>query len=151
MEPSVQTQTHGLLKPRAALVLAVLCGFAIAAAVLYHNPPGTSWMTPPCMMHKMTGLHCPGCGATRATYALLHGDVFGAMRKNIVFVLALPFLGWWAAANLCRWVRGQSSPPCTPARVAFLLRLSWATVAIVLSFAVLRNLPWVPFSWLAPH
>ena len=67
MAPTIQS--HSFLRPRVALVLAVVCGVMIAAAVLYRNPPGSSWITPPCMMHKVTGLHCPGCGSTRATYA----------------------------------------------------------------------------------
>jgi hypothetical protein len=149
MDMSIQTRS--LLRPRVALVLAIACGLVLAATVLYHNPPGHSWVTPPCMMHKMTGLHCPGCGSTRATYALLHGDFAGAMKKNIIFVLALPFLGLWSARTAWRWVRGHPSPPTTPDRVTFQLRLSWAIVAIVLLFSVLRNLPWAPFSWLAPH
>ena len=152
MDSSVQMQRHGsLLRPRVALVLAVACGLVIAAAVLYYNPPGRSWVTPPCMMHKLTGLHCPGCGSTRATYALLHGDITGAMKKNIIFILALPFLGWWSARMAWRWVHGRPAPPTTRGRVAFHLYLSWAIIALVLLFSVLRNLPWAPFSWLAPH
>lgn len=140
-----------VIKPRAALALALLCGAVLGGFVLYHNPPGSSWATPPCMMHKMTGLHCPGCGSTRATYALLHGDLPGAMKKNIIFVIALPFLGWWAASNTWRWIRGRPPGPATPARITFQLHLSWVVIVVVLSFAVLRNLPWAPFIWLAPH
>ncbi len=28
-----------------------------------------------CAFHQMTGLYCPGCGGTRAFYALLDGDL----------------------------------------------------------------------------
>lgn len=139
------------LKPRAALVLAITCGLVIAAMALYQNPPGSSWITPPCMMHKYTGLHCPGCGSTRATYALLHGDILGAMKKNIVFVIALPFLLWWIARTTWRWIHNRPSPPDTQARLDFQKRLSWTLVVIVMLFSVLRNLPWAPFNWLAPH
>ena len=149
MDTSIQS--HRLLRPRVALVLAVLCGLLIAAAVLYRNPPGSSWITPPCMMHKMTGLHCPGCGSTRATYALLQGDIVGAMKKNVIYILALPFLGWWVGANAWRWMRGLPSPLTTPAKVNLQVRGAWALVAIILLFSVLRNLPWAPFNWLAPH
>ncbi|RBP43642.1 uncharacterized protein DUF2752 [Roseimicrobium gellanilyticum] len=144
-------QTHGLLRPRVALVLALLCGLTIGAVVLYRNPPGSSWITPPCMMHKITGLHCPGCGSTRATYALLHGDFPGAMKKNIIYVLALPFLGWWAGCSAWRWMCGRPPAPTTPEKVNLQLRLVWAFVAVVALFSVLRNLPWAPFNWLAPH
>lgn len=29
----------------------------------------------PCLFHLLTGLYCPGCGGTRAIWALLRGDV----------------------------------------------------------------------------
>jgi hypothetical protein len=151
MDPSAPMQTRGLLRPRVALVLALLCGFMIAAIVLYQNPPGSSWVTPPCMMHKMTGLHCPGCGSTRATYALLHGDIIGAMQKNIIYVLALPFLGWWIARSVWRWMHGLPPSTTSPARVNSQVRCAWGIIAVVFLFSVLRNLPWAPFSWLAPH
>ncbi len=30
---------------------------------------------PPCSLHSMTGLYCPGCGGTRACYALMQGNI----------------------------------------------------------------------------
>lgn len=140
-----------LCNPRAALVLALFCGAVLGGFVLYHHPPGSSWITPPCMMNKLTGLHCPGCGSTRATYALLHGDILEALKKNIVFVVALPFLVWWTGRAVWRWVQHRPSPPNTQARLELRARVSWALVAIIILFSVLRNLPWAPFNWLAPH
>ena len=37
---------------------------------------------PRCGFHELTGLYCPGCGNTRASYALLHGDVGSAIGQN---------------------------------------------------------------------
>ncbi len=30
-------------------------------------------IVPPCMLHQLTGLYCPGCGGTRAVMALMEG------------------------------------------------------------------------------
>lgn len=141
-------QPGGVLLPRLALVLSLAAGLLVAAGILYHNPPGTSWVTPPCMLHKATGLHCPGCGSTRATYALLHGDVMGAMKKNLLFMAALPFLAWWSLRSAVAWVQGRPGPAST---FDFKLWMCWTLVATILAFAVMRNLPWKPFSLLAPH
>lgn len=34
---------------------------------------------PSCMFHLQTGLYCPGCGGTRAVYALLRGDILTSL------------------------------------------------------------------------
>ena len=44
----------------------------------------------PCPLRAVTGLDCPFCGATRATFRLLRGDVVGALDLNALWVLALP-------------------------------------------------------------
>jgi hypothetical protein len=36
----------------------------------------------PCSFARATHLPCPGCGSTRSAWALLHGDVLGALRMN---------------------------------------------------------------------
>src|SRR5262249_54935902 len=69
-----------------------------AAVVLYQVPPASGSFYPPCLFHALTGLHCPGCGSTRCLHALLHGDLRQAAAYNVLLLLALPFLGWWALA-----------------------------------------------------
>jgi len=60
------------------------------------------------------GIPCPGCGLTRATLALLHGDVRGALRLHpLVWLLAPLFVGFVGAAAL-ELVRGpteRAQPP----------------------------------------
>ena len=36
-------------------------------------------LVPPCSFHRMTGFYCPGCGGTRAVYALLHGRILESL------------------------------------------------------------------------
>jgi len=107
-----------------------------ACIVLLLIPPGSphaKWL-PKCMFHQMTGLYCPGCGATRALSAMLHGDVKASLHNNL---LLFPLLG----LIVFLIVRPQTS-----------LRrpVAIAIVAVVLGFTILRNIPFAPFTCLAP-
>jgi hypothetical protein len=99
---------------------------------LYFIDPNTTAI-PLCPLHAMTGLWCPLCGSTRASYALLHADPVTAVSDNALLVLAVPVL----AAFL--WRR-----PAAPASPAVL----WAVLVLASAFGVLRNL--AIGSWLAP-
>ena len=63
---------------------------------------------PFCPMATVLGIPCPGCGLTRATLALLHGDVRGALALHpLVFVLA-PLFALAIASAAISYVRGPS-------------------------------------------
>lgn len=83
--------------PRRALLVFALGG-AGALAVLLDAPL--------CPSAALLGIPCPGCGLTRATLALLRGDVGGAFHFHpLVFVLSPLFIGLLANA-LVDYVRG---------------------------------------------
>lgn len=48
----------------------------------------------PCMLHLLTGYYCPGCGGTRAVYALLRGEVWRSFCYH-PFVLYVAVVGGW--------------------------------------------------------
>jgi hypothetical protein len=123
----------------AVMVAATATGIA---AVVYFFNPSAHHFYPVCQFHQLTGLNCPGCGGTRALYALLHGDVATAFRDNALLVAGLPLLaarGGWFALN--RW-RGRPNGDFFPVR--FILPL----VVVIVAFGVLRNLP--AFAFLSP-
>lgn len=132
------------LTPRVQ-VTAVLVGTALLGTLLFIHPPVEGSVFPPCWFHAATGLHCPGCGSTRALAALSHGEIGLAFRNNplaIVFLaLLLPWLLRQAWLGLRHNVFAQLTLPRGVGR---------AIVIAVALFAVFRNLPWPPFSWLAP-
>lgn len=120
----------------------------IAASSLRNASPGDSvpWL-PKCTLNLWTGLYCPGCGNTRATQALLRGDVVEAARQNIAFVIALPFLLFGAARLWMGWVfPGRLKPLPFDWKYSYSIIL----VGLVVLFGFLRNLPQEPFSRLAP-
>jgi len=126
---------------RAAAILVAATAVGVAGVVFFFNP-ATHKFYPVCQFHRLTGLNCPGCGMTRALYALLHGNIFSAFRDNALFVLGLGALGLrggWFGWNT--W-RGR-----TPGEF-FPVKFLWSLLAIAVLFTVLRNLP--AFAFLSP-
>jgi hypothetical protein len=126
------------------LFAAIILGAAalgIATVIFFFNP-ATHGFYPVCQFHQLTGLNCPGCGATRALYALLHGNLSIALRDNALFVFLLAAAiarGIWFAVKK---FRGQPTGEFFPAK--FL----WPLLFVAIVFTVLRNLP--AFSFLSP-
>ncbi len=77
--------------------LLVLVGVGLCVYVFFHDPKDMKVTV--CMFKRMTGLDCPGCGMTRAAYALEHGRILEAIRYNL-FILVLPFFGYFLLAEL---------------------------------------------------
>lgn len=131
--------------PRIVLVMLIAVVLPIVSGVLYRYSP-TEHTFLPCLFHLATGLHCPGCGATRCVHALLHLDFAQALAYNPLFVIALPlfvYSGFCTAYTMWtgRRVRGWDMP-------------RWAiytVIAIVFAFWLLRNIDVYPFTLLAPH
>ena len=129
---------------RAWALLGLLATVAVGAAVLWQFDPNVAGNPlPPCPSLWLTGLFCPGCGTTRALHALLHGDLPDALAMNPLMVLSLP-----AVAVLLAQALDVLPKPLEPLARRLANARAWAVV--VIGYAVLRNLPWPPFSWLAP-
>ena len=92
------------------------------------------WL-PPCIFYKLTGLYCPGCGSGRALRALLTADVATAFRMNPLGFILIPVV------TVLYLMRPQ----------VLRRRLVQISLLILLvAYAVLRNLPYYPFTLLAP-
>jgi len=121
------------------ILTATLAG---GAAVVFFFNPATHTFYPVCQFHRLTGLNCPGCGMTRALYALLHAEFLRALHDNALFVLVLVALTIRAAWFRWNKLRGRLNSEFFPAK--FLCPL----LVFALAFAVLRNLPM--FAFLSP-
>jgi hypothetical protein len=131
-----------------AVTVAVgLIGIVLAFSLSRTDLGAENHFLPKCSLHSLTGLYCPGCGNTRATQALLSGDLAGAAKQNIVFVIALPFLIFGAVRTWIQWVYPGHLRP-----LGFRWRYSYSVflIALIVGFTILRNVPLSPFSWLAP-
>lgn len=125
-------------------IFLVVMGIAGSSFLYYHNPMEIAG--PPCMVHKLTGLYCPGCGAGRASYSLLHGQFYQAFRYNPLLIILLPWLVLYFAICAVQWVMWgrEFISERIPAWV------TWGVLFVVLVYGVLRNIPLYPFTLLAP-
>ena len=117
--------------------MALVAGVAALAGFVYLFDPSTHSFYPVCRFHEWTGWNCPGCGATRALHALLHGRVVEAMHDNILLTLGLPLV-----LGRLLWFR------CRRAALVWPAHLLWFGLVVAVLFAILRNLP--AFAFLSP-
>ena len=134
------------LSPRTRRMVPVvgtgLGSLAVLGWLFFHDPnePGNF---PACPTKAIFGIDCPGCGSTRALYALIHGNVTRAADHNVLLVLMVPFLLFWYA----RWAyyswtgRARPTPSAVAARWQY--RGTVALIAFIVVFGLARN--FVPY------
>jgi hypothetical protein len=113
-----------------------------ASAVVFFFNPNTHGFYPACLFHKLTGLNCPGCGATRALYALLHGNLRLALKDNGLFIFSLATLIVWSVRFVFRKRQNPNATLNVPPGVL------WTFLAVAIVFTILRNQ--TAFSFLSP-
>lgn len=117
----------------------------VASVFVWYFNPSTQGFFPVCPLFKITGIACPGCGLTRGFHALFHGDVFTALGYNAMLPVYLVFFGYIFLGMFLIAVRGRGIS------INFLHpALIWGFMIISFVFAVLRNLPFYPFTLLYP-
>jgi hypothetical protein len=89
---------------RAAWLSALLVGLGLLVAY------GPSF----CPTALLFGVPCPGCGLTRATLALLHGDVAGALRLHPLAPVLAPLFAAAMAKVVLDQARFGAGRPWTP-------------------------------------
>lgn len=135
---AVMTEHH-------AKLVGVVVFITIGSCILFMYDPVSQNFYPPCFFYLVTKCYCPGCGSLRALHQLLHGNVMEALQLNLLMVLSLSFLGYSFLSDKIRILRKHPGPKRYVS--AFWIRLF---LVIILLFWGLRNIPYYPFSWLAP-
>ena len=131
---------------------AVLVGspFVILLGVLYlfvFDPLQGKNILPPCYSLEFFGFYCAGCGNTRALSSLLHFDFLGVLRYNILSPVMFFLLGWLFLGEYLRLLFGK--------RVLWFPKdfkpwWVWTAIGITVLFTIFRNIPFFPFTLLAP-
>jgi len=122
----------------------ILGGATAVFFVSYFNPV-TAGFFPVCPLFSLTGLRCPGCGLTRGFHALFHGDVLTALHFNALLPVYALVFGFMFVSLVLVAVRGRGLswkifPPSA----------MYGILVLAAAFFVLRNLPFYPFTLLAP-
>ncbi|MEI6653670.1 MAG: DUF2752 domain-containing protein [Verrucomicrobiota bacterium] len=101
-----------------------------------------------CYFRRLTGCYCPGCGGTRAFFALLRGELGLAWRMNLLLPAGLAAGGLFA---LLHGVERLSNGKFRRSRHFHMTPAAgWCLGGALVAFWLLRNLPWWPCTLLAP-
>ncbi len=120
-------------------------GVLILGAVYFEYDPINNLLFPKCPLYATTGIYCPGCGSQRATHALLHLDIPGVFSSNILFLPALLVVFLHYSIAISNHFLGT-----TYHSILDKSKAPWVIFIIVVLFFILRNIPYPPFSYLAP-
>ncbi len=115
--------------PAAAIVTGVL--------VMLIGQENFSRFMPPCMFSTLTGWNCLSCGATRATFALLHGDLRTAFWYNPLYVVFL----LWPLYLYTRLILSLIVRPYRKYVFSPTLAQGIAVAVVCIAFSIIRNLP----------
>lgn len=128
-----------LKRAQITILIAALGLFYVAALALFPNLAMISPLR--CALYTLTGVHCSGCGLTRACVSLLHLNFMSAIRFNPLIVIVAPCIAVYVLDSILI-LAGMKSfvdrfPKCVYKAVLFIF-----IVAAVLLFIV-RLLTWL--------
>lgn len=140
-------EESGIVKAPVRITITIcvlLILLAESCFLYYHSPKENEWLI--CIVYKLTGYYCPGCGAGRASYSILHGELYQAFRYNPLMIILLPWMGLYLGICAVQWlVKGyESLSQHIPIWITYII------MAIVILYGILRNLDTYPFVLLAP-
>jgi len=147
MTTSDSRETTGEMASGTTRVVSALgaAAFLAGTAVIALNDPTKATFFPVCPLLSLTGFACPGCGLTRGFHALFNGDIPNALDFNLLLPIWLVLFGWIFVSLVLTALRGRGlQMPVLSGKAV------WLTAGILLTFGVLRNMPWYPFSVLYP-
>ena len=112
----------------------------LAIGILYALFVKLTGVSIPCIFHKVTGLHCPGCGISRMFLALLELNIVKAARYNLFVLCMLPFFLAVSLYKAALYVRSGNSETGKAEKAFYIVALILCAV-----FFVLRNTNAIPF------
>jgi hypothetical protein len=127
--------------------IAAIAGiFAIGLLVIFWFDPAESKVFPPCPFKALTGLYCPGCGSLRAVHQVLHGHFLAAFRLNpLMIIFSFIIISIFILLRL----KGKNSERLR--RVLSAASIGWIALAVIVIYWFCRNIPFYPFTLLAPE
>jgi hypothetical protein len=123
----------------------LLIGFTALAVFFFLLDPARHEIFPRCIFNSLTGYYCPGCGSQRAIHSLLHLDFAGVVSYNFMFIPALLLIFYHYLHPVFNRLFGWKLP-----NVFYFRNTPLVILGVILLFWILRNIPYYPFSVLAP-
>lgn len=123
----------------------LLLGFIGLAVLFFLLDPAKHEIFPRCIFNSITGYYCPGCGSQRAIHSLLHLDFAGVVSYNFLFIPAFLLIFYHYLHTVFNRFFGWKLP-----NVFYFSRTPWIIFGVIVLFWILRNIPFYPFSVLAP-
>lgn len=130
---------------KSRFIITVIVAFIILVIILLYFYLFNNYnISIPCPIHKLTGLHCPGCGATRMVGAILELNFYQAFRYNPLLFLFIPFILLLIFDKLIGWIRNK--------KTIFYDKIGnkvWYTLLVIaILYGIIRNVP--GFEYLMP-
>ncbi len=129
------------MNKRILIVLAVALICSVTMVGVYFKVP----FLPSCLLYEHTGVHCPGCGITRASRSMMQGELALALRYNPLVVILSPLLIAWFVIEITYWIQKRNYEF---ARLKPLYIKVIFTVVVV--WFITRNIPHKAFEWARP-
>ena len=116
------------------------------AVLFYVLNPSEHQIFPRCLFNSITGYYCPGCGSQRAIHSLLHFDLAGVVSYNFLFIPGFLLIFYHYGHPVLNRLLNWKLP-----NIFYFKSTPWIIFGVVILFWILRNLPFYPFSVLAPN
>lgn len=135
-----------MIKKILKISLIIMFGGAFYYYFYSYNPSVHTGNFISCPTKTIFGFNCPGCGSQRFLHHLFHFDLAEAFRYNPLLFLLFPFVIYLLFVFISNLIFG------TEYRIKILYK-NWFVITLFVIFIVygiLRNLPYYPFTLLAP-
>jgi len=125
-------------------------GILVLMAVLFYfyinDPSDKESVYISCTFKNLTGWDCAGCGGQRSLHHLLHLDFAKAIQYNALLVVLAPYFLVLIFFVIRDFIYGTGYPKS----FWFSGKMALIFVVLILLYTVARNLPYYPFTLLAP-
>ena len=107
----------------------------VAGVFLHFSPVDLTDIVPGCLLYRLTGLYCPGCGATRALSAFLHGHpIRSFLYHPVVDYVAALYLWFLLSQTIERISHGRIA-----IGMKYRDRYLWIVLAVLILHCLIRN------------
>lgn len=118
------------IKAAAIIFIAAVCLFT-----LYLLNPSEYTYYPTCYLYLITGKLCPGCGGMRGMHQLLHGNIYEALKFNLLLVAVVPIGTYYFLSEVSILLFNKRFPHLPHSKPIF-----YVVISLVTLYWILRNI-----------